>query len=196
MKNSINYPLCFLILYFFIFISQELKNKIHTVENYYGEYKTHKYYAYLDEIGKEIMKRVDESKEIIFLPKENTPFCKSNPGYAGYVDWPKRQGTDFGICTFRILESLDYERSSFHINSVIRHEGMHAAQFCERPGFDNPGLFPLDIVSRRNLIKYEINLENEIYDGIPENQKFAELEANYVEDKPYLVSELIAANCY
>ena len=200
MKNSINYPFCFLLLYFFAFISQELKNTFYfqnvSGDHYYGEYKTHKYYVYLDEIGKEIMKRVDESKEIIFLPKENTPFCKSNPGYAGYVDWPKRNGTDFGICSFRVIEGQDYETAAFNINSVVRHEGMHAAQFCKRPGFDNPGLYPLKITSISNLLKYEMNLESDIYDGIPENQKIAELEANYVEDKPYLISELIEAHCY
>ena len=200
MNRFINHPFCFLIIYFFIFISQEFRNKYFYEKivgtNYYGEYKSHNYYDYLDDIGKEIMFRVDNSEKIIFLPKENTPFCKTNPGYAGYVNFPKRSGTDFGICTFRIIESQDFQTSSFLVNNVVRHEGMHVAQFCNKPGFNKPAIYPLNITNSSNLLKYKSEIESDIYTGIPENQKLAELEAFYAEDKPYLISELISAYCY
>ena len=42
-------------------------------KNYYGEYKTHKYYKYLDEIGKKIMDSVDNSKKnYVYTSREYT----------------------------------------------------------------------------------------------------------------------------
>ena len=195
MKN-INFPLLFLLIYFITFLFQESTSNNDLADNYYGEYKSHNYFNFLDDLGKEILLKVDESENIIFIPKENTPFCKANPGYAAYVGWPNYNGTDFGICTNRIINGLNFNEASLYINEVVSHEGMHVAQFCKRPGFNNPALHPLGLTNLDNLLSYEENVNSDIYKGIPRNQYLAELEAYYAEDKPNLISNLITRYCY
>ena len=83
MKNVFKkYKFIFFVPFFNLFRKFRRKDK-----NYYGEYKTHKYYKYLDEIGKKIMDSVDNSKKLCIYLK-NTPFCKSNSDYWGYVNFP------------------------------------------------------------------------------------------------------------
>lgn len=164
--------------------------------NYYGDYKNQKYYEYLDAVGKEIMNRVDNSKKVIYIPKENTPYCKNNPGYAAYVDWPNRNGTDFVICTLRITRGNSYENSYSEINNAVRHEAVHSAQFCRYTSFDDYLLYPLGIVDKKTLLKYKKFVSSEIYDGIPYHQRLAEMEANYLEDKPYTVLTQLNKYCY
>jgi len=164
--------------------------------NYYGDYKNQKYYEYLDAVGKEIMNRVDNSKKVIYIPKENTPYCKNNPGYAAYVDWPNRNGTDFVICTLRITRGNSYENSYSEINDAVRHEAVHSAQFCRYTSFDDYLLYPLGIVDKKTLLKYKKFVTSEIYDGIPYHQRLAEMEANYLEDKPYTVLTQLNKYCY
>ena len=164
--------------------------------NYYGDYKNQKYYEYLDAVGKEIMNRVDNSKKVIYIPKENTPYCKNNPGYAAYVDWPNRNGTDFVICTLRITRGNSYENSYSEINDAVRHEAVHSAQFCRYTSFDDYLLYPLGIVDKKTLLKYKKFVSSEIYDGIPYHQRLAEMEANYLEDKPYTVLTQLNKYCY
>lgn len=164
--------------------------------NYYGDYKNQTYYEYLDSVGKEIMNRVDNSKKVIYIPKENTPYCKNNPGYAAYVDWPNRNGTDFVICTLRITRGNSYENSYSEINDAVRHEAVHSAQFCRYTSFDDYLLYPLGIVDKKTLLKYKKFVTSEIYDGIPYHQRLAEMEANYLEDKPYTVLTQLNKYCY
>ena len=164
--------------------------------NYYGDYKNQKYYEYLDAVGKEIINRVDNSKKVIYIPKENTPYCKNNPGYAAYVDWPNRNGTDFVICTLRITRGNSYENSYSEINDAVRHEAVHSAQFCRYTSFDDYLLYPLGIVDKKTLLKYKKFVSSEIYDGIPYHQRLAEMEANYLEDKPYTVLTQLNKYCY
>mgnify|MGYP001325181498 FL=1 len=164
--------------------------------NYYGDYKNQKYYEYLDAVGKEIMNRVDNSEKVIYIPKENTPYCKNNPGYAAYVDWPNRNGTDFVICTLRITRGNSYENSYSEINDAVRHEAVHSAQFCRYTSFDDYLLYPLGIVDKKTLLKYKKFVSSEIYDGIPYHQRLAEMEANYLEDKPYTVLTQLNKYCY
>ena len=164
--------------------------------NYYGDYKNQRYYEYLDSVGKEIMNRVDNSKKVIYIPKENTPYCKNNPGYAAYVDWPNRNGTDFVICTLRITRGNSYENSYSEINDAVRHEAVHSAQFCRYTSFDDYLLYPLGIVDKKTLLKYKKFVSSEIYDGIPYHQRLAEMEANYLEDKPYTVLTQLNKYCY
>ena len=163
-------------------------------QNYYGEYKSHEYYKYLDEIGKKIIDRVDNSKKIIYIPKENTPFCKSNPDYWGYVNWPNKKVTEFGICTYRIIRGSDYKNISLNLNNVVRHEAMHSAQFCRFPGLI--ALKPIGI-DLKYLMPYKKFVPNEgIYKDIPYEQKIGELEAYYGEDNPYLVLSKLTQLCY
>lgn len=164
--------------------------------NYYGDYKNQKYYEYLDAVGKEIMNRVDNSEKVIYIPKENTPYCKNNPGYAAYVDWPNRNGTDFVICTLRITRGNSYENSYSEINDAVRHEAVHSAQFCRYTSFDDYLLYPLGIVDKKTLLKYKKFVTSEIYDGIPYHQRLAEMEANYLEEKPYTVLTQLNKYCY
>jgi len=165
--------------------------------NYYGDYKYHSYFEYLDEVGKQIMDRVDNSKKVIFIPKENTPYCKNNPTYAAYVDWPNRNGTDFVICSSRLIRGNSYENSYYAINAAVRHEAVHSAQFCRYTSYNDFLLYPLGVVETKELLKYKKFVPDEgPYAGIPYQQRLAEMEANYFEDKPYSVLNQINKHCY
>ena len=191
MRNLLSFlSLVLFISYLIGFLNKESE------ANYYGDYKNQTYYEYLDSVGKEIMNRVDNSKKVIYIPKENTPYCKNNPGYAAYVDWPNRNGTDFVICTLRITRGNSYENSYSEINDAVRHEAVHSAQFCRYTSFDDYLLYPLGIVDKKTLLKYKKFVSSEIYDGIPYHQRLAEMEANYLEDKPYTVLTQLNKYCY
>ena len=182
--------------FFFFYLIGILTKGVEST-NYYGDYKFHSYFEYLDEVGEKIMDRVDNSKKVIYIPKENTPFCKNNPGYAAYVDWPNRNGTDFVICTSRITRGSTYDYSYYAINAAVRHEAVHSAQFCRYTSYDEYLLFPLGVVDKKELLKYEKFVPNEgIYAGIPIQQRLAEMEANYFEDKPYSVLNQVNKYCY
>lgn len=189
MKNLISkFKFIFIILFFIFLGSQGEKDK-----NYYGEYKTYEFYNYLDEVGKVIMDRVDNSKKIIYIPKENTPFCKSNPDYAGYVKFPYKKVSEFGICTYRIIKS-DYINISPNLNDVVRHEAMHSAQFCRFPSLTSLKPVGIDL---NFLIPYKKFVPNEgIYKDIPYDQRVGELEAYYGEDNPSLVLSKLNKFCY
>ena len=165
--------------------------------NYYGDYKNHSYFKYLDEVGEKIMYKVDNSKKVIYIPKENTPYCKNNPGYAAYVDWPNRNGTDFVICSSRLIRGNSYENSYYAINAAVRHEAVHSAQFCRYTSYNDFLLYPLGVVETKELLKYKKFVPDEgIYAGIPIQQRLAEMEANYFEDKPYSVLNQLNKYCY
>ena len=100
----------------------------------------------------------------IFIPKENTPYCKNNPGYVAYVDWPNKKGTDFVICTSRITRGNSYDYSYDLINDAVRHEAIHSAQFCRYTSYNDYLLYPLGTVDKKVLLNYvnqgEITLKN------------------------------------
>ena len=108
LMNKLKFLTVFLLFFYLIGI---FTKESESTNYYYGEYKSHKYFKYLDDVGKRIMDRVDNSKKVIYIPKENTPFCKNNPGYAAYVGWPIKKGTDFVICTSRITRGNSYDYS-------------------------------------------------------------------------------------
>ena len=192
MKKVINLSL---LIFFFYLIGVFTKEAETTY--YYGDYKFHKYFEYLDDVGKEIMDKVDNSKKVVYIPKENTPFCKNNPGYAAYVDWPKKNGTDFVICTSRITRGNSYEYSYYLINDAVRHEAVHSAQFCKYTNFNDYLLYPLGVVEEKVLLKYKKFVPDEgIYAGISYQQRLAEMEANYFEDKPYSILVQLNKHCY
>ena len=192
MINVINLSLSL----FFLYLLGILTKGVYST-NYYGDYKYHSYFKYLDEVGEKIMDRVDNSKKVIYIPKENTPYCKNNPGYAAYVEWPNRSGTDFVICTSRITRGNSYEYSYYAINDAVRHEAIHSAQFCRYTSYEDYLLYPLGVLDEKELLKYKYLVPDEgIYAGIPFQQRLAEIEAYYLEDKPYLVLNQLNNHCY
>ena len=98
LKSHLMNKLKFLTVFLLFFYLIGIFTKESESTNYYGEYKSHKYFKYLDDVGKRIMDRVDNSKKVIYIPKENTPFCKSNSDYAGYVYFPYKKVSEFVIC--------------------------------------------------------------------------------------------------
>ena len=192
LMNKLKYLSVFLLFFYLIGIFTKESEST----NYYGEYKSHKYFKYLDDVGKRIMDRVDNSKKVIYIPKENTPFCKNNPGYAAYVDWPNKKGTDFVICTSRITRGNSYAYSYNLINDAVRHEAIHSAQFCRYTRYDDYLLYPLGTVDKKVLLNYAKYVTSDIYAGIPYQQKLAEMEANYYEDKPYSILVQLNKHCY
>ena len=192
MKKLINLSL---FIFFFYLIGVFTKEDRITYHN--GDYKNHNYFEYLDEVGQKIMDSVDNSKKVIYIPKENTPYCKNNPGYAAYVDWPNRSGTDFVICTSRITKGSSYYYSYQAINDAVRHEAVHSAQFCRYTSYNDYLLYPLGVVEEKVLLKYKKFVPDEgIYASIPYQQRLAEMEANYFEDKPYSILIQLNKHCY
>ena len=190
--NKLKFLTVFLLFFYLIGIFTKESEST----NYYGDYKSHKYFKYLDEVGKIIMDRVDNSKKVIYIPKENTPYCKNNPGYAAYVDWPNKKGTDFVICTSRLTRGYSYDDSYDLINDAVRHEAIHSAQFCRYTSYDDYLLYPLGTVDKKVLLNYEKYVTSDIYAGIPYQQKLAEMEANYYEDRPYSILVQLNKHCY
>ncbi len=196
LKSHLMNKLKFLTVFLLFFYLIGIFTKESESTNYYGDYKSHKYFKYLDDVGKIIMDRVDNSKKVIYIPKENTPFCKNNPGYAAYVDWPNKKGTDFVICTSRLTRGYSYDDSYDLINDAVRHEAIHSAQFCRYTSYDDYLLYPLGTVDKKTLLNYEKYVTGDIYAGIPYQQKLAEMEANYYEDLPYSILNQLNKHCY
>ena len=196
LKSHLMNKLKFLTVFLLFFYLIGIFTKESESTNYYGEYKSHKYFKYLDDVGKRIMDRVDNSKKVIYIPKENTPFCKNNPGYAAYVEFPYKNVTDFVICTSRITRGNSYDYSYDLINDAVRHEAVHSAQFCRYTSYDDYILYPLGTVDKKTLLNYEKYVTGDIYAGIPYQQKLAEMEANYYEDRPYSILVQLNKHCY
>lgn len=168
-------------------------NSVAKSEDRYGDYLKHKYYRYADHVGSRIMELVDNSENKMYIPKENTPYCKSEEGTYGYVNFSTGV---VGICTNSILRWGDtMEEDKKLINETIRHEAVHAAQFCEYPYS-----YPLG-VSRKKLEGYP---ENQV---LPEDtwysqqdlsyeDKVAEMEGFYGELNPFFVIEALNKHCY
>ena len=64
MIKLINLSLSLLFFYLFGFLTRGVEST-----NYYGDYKNHSYFKYLDEVGELIMERVDNSKKVIYIPE-------------------------------------------------------------------------------------------------------------------------------
>jgi hypothetical protein len=177
-----------LFIYFLFFINSVVKS-----EDRYGDYLKHRYFKYVDQIGTKIMRLVDDSKNKIYIPKENTPYCKSEEGTFGYVN--PSTGV-VGICTNRILTwGGTLEEEKLWINETVRHEAVHAAQFCEYPDS-----YPLG-VSRKKLEGYP---ENQVMprdswyskQGLSYKDKVAEMEGFYGELNPFFVMQALNKHCY
>ena len=179
-----------------LLISQTF-NSIARADNF-GDYKNFIYYQYLDISGDEIIDLVDRSKKVIFYPKENTPYCKSetmwgyvNPAYRGSDDYFR---SNVVICSNRIIGSANnWNEISYYINETLHHEAFHAAQICKSPpqfntfGLNN-GMFDQRI---RDIV-----FESETYRNLPYEDKLQEMEAFYVEHKPEIVSSYLEDYCY
>ena len=166
-------------------------NLVAKSQDRYGDYKSHRYLKYADQNSLKIMELVDNSKNFIYFPKENTPYCKKEEIF-GYVS--SSTGV-FGICTYTILKyGSNREEDEFEINATIRHEAVHSAQFCRNPTV----LKPLG-VDRRKLIGYPENQvmpADSYYKDLPYIQKIAEMEGFYGELNPFFVIKALNKNCY
>ena len=141
-----------------------------------------------DQNSLKIMELVDNSKNFIFIPKENTPYCKKEEVF-GYVSSSTQV---FGICTYTILKyGNTREQDAFEINATIRHEAVHSAQFCK----DSTYFRPLG-VSRDKLVGYPENQVMSYYKDLPFTEKIAEMEGFYGELNPYFVIRALNKNCY
>ena len=178
-------------IYFFLFLffySLFGLNLVAKSQDYYGDYKSHRYFKYADQISAKIMNLVDNSKNFIYVPKENTPYCKKENIF-GYVN--PSTGV-FGICTYTILGYGDsIEEDKFEINATIRHEAVHSAQFCK----DSTYFRPLG-VSRDKLVGYPENQVMSYYKDLSFNEKIAEMEGFYGELNPFFVIKALNKNCY
>ena len=163
----------------------------------YGDYKYLDFFRYLNEIDQRILEAVDKSQKVLFYPRENTPDCKSENIW-GYVDAPiKYQDgyfrTDMAICTNRILtQSNNWNDASYNISETLHHEAFHTAQLCKSPpefktfGINN-GYFSKSI--RDKVYGAEVYANNS-----PE-ANLIEMEAFYVEHKPYMVLSYLEEYC-
>ena len=186
-----------------IFIFFHTFNLVVRADNY-GDYKNLRFYSYLNTSGEKIIDLVDRSQKVIFYPKENTPMCKSK-NYWGYVTGAYKD-TDgffksyFVICSNKIIRYTNKyykenftEKSSYFINVVLNHEALHSAQLCKsRPYFKpfgiNNGYFSKSI--RDKVYKSEVYAKN------TQEENLIEMEAFYVEDKPFLVISYLEEYCY
>ena len=166
-------------------------NLVAKSQDRYGDYKSHRYLKYADLNSLKIMELVDNSKNFIYIPKENTPYCKKEDIF-GYVS--SSTGV-FGICTYTILKyGNNREQDKFEINATIRHEAVHSAQFCRNPTV----LKPLG-VDRRKLTGYPENQvmpADSYYKDLPYIEKIAEMEGFYGELNPFFVIKALNKNCY
>ena len=163
----------------------------------YGDYLNHRYSEYLDSNGKSIVDLVDRSEKVIFFPRENTPYCKSNRIF-GYLNWPTwRNGNYFsnlGMCTNRIL----LYRKNFHerrdqINNTMNHEAFHAAQLCQ--SLSSGDWIPFGLQNGR-FSKHIHDSVYKYYKNVNSTRKIVEMEAMYAADKPYLVKQYLKKYCY
>ena len=178
-------------------------NSVARADNY-GDYKNLKFYSYLDKSGKKIIDLVDRSQKVIFYPKENTPICK-NKNYWGYVTGAYKDTDGFFksylvICSNKIIRytNKNYKNNltqklQYFINGTLNHEALHSAQLCKaRPNFKpfgiNNGYFSKSV--RDKVYGSEVYAKNTPEDDL------LEMEAFYVEDKPYLVISYLREYCY
>ena len=162
----------------------------------YGDYKYLDFFGYLNEIDRRIIETVDKSQKVLFYPRENTPDCKSENIW-GYVNRPiYNKGyfrTDIAICTNRILiQSNNVDDASYNLSETLHHEAFHTAQLCKSPpdfqtfGINN-GYFSKSI--RDKVYGGEVYADNS-----PE-ANLIEMEAFYVEHKPYMVLSYLEEYC-
>ena len=162
----------------------------------YGDYKNLDFFGYLNEIDRRIIEKVDNSQKVLFYPRENTPDCKSENIW-GYVNYPTyNEGyfrTDIAICTNRILiQSKNPDNASYNLSETLHHEAFHTAQLCKSPpdfkafGINN-GYFSKSI--RDKVYGAEVYADNS-----PE-ANLIEMEAFYVEHKPYMVLSYLEEYC-
>ena len=185
----------FLFGFFLLDISLDIVTS--TYKGDYGEYLSHDYNEYLTMSGKSIIDLVDRSEKVVFLPKENTPYCKSNNVF-GYVDYPYLDNGNYfsnlAICTNRILRYRNnFSERQEEIDKTLNHEALHAAQLCHPPSSD---FLPFGIRNGMFSNKIHANLSSEIYRDLSPTGKLVELEAFYVEDRPHLVKQYLIKHCY
>ena len=161
----------------------------------YEDYSSFNYYKYLDSIGKEIMERVDSSQNVTYYPRENLPSCKSgnNEIYFGYVSYPDFfNSSDFVICTYNIWNYFGEREFENQVNSTVRHEATHSAQFCKA------GNYLLGVDQRKfSGYPYErVYGPYSIYKQLSYEEKLMELEAFALESEPYFVLRSLERFCF
>ena len=161
----------------------------------YKDYTSLNFYKHLDSIGREIMYKVDSSQNVTYWPKENTPSCKSNNDaiWFGYVNYPGiLSSSDFVICTYNIWNYFGQREFEYEINSTVRHEAAHSAQFCKG------GNYHLG-VDKRKFLGYpneKVYGPNSIYRNLTYSEQLMELEAFALESEPYLVLRNLDRFCF
>ena len=160
----------------------------------FDDYTSLNFYQHLDYVGKEIMEKVDSSQNVTYWPKENTPSCKSNNDeiWFGYVNYPFLSSSDFVICTYNIWNYYGEREFEYEINSTVRHEAAHSAQFCKG------GNYHLG-VDKRKFVGYpneRVYGPNSIYRNLTYSEQLMELEAFALESEPYLVSRNLDRFCF
>ncbi len=158
----------------------------------YGDYKKLKFNEYLDKVGFSIIDLVDKSDDPIFYIKENTPSCKSG-NYYGYVDPHWDNKAEFVVCTRSIYLYLskNYDEFIHEINDTVRHEAVHAAQFCKKGDYS----LGLDPKRFKGYPERVVN-SNSNYRDLPYWEKIMELEAFALEDDPYFVLNSLKNFCF
>ena len=186
-----------------IFIFPNTFNSKARADNY-GDYKNLKFFKYLDKSGEKIIDLVDRSQKVIFYPKENTPKCKSN-NYWGYVTGAYKDTDGFFksylvICSNKIIRYTNKyyknnltEKSSYFINVTLNHEALHSAQLCMSSPYFKP--FGINNGYFSKSIRDKVN-KSEVYAKNTPEDDLLEMEAFYVEDKPYLVIYYLEEYCY
>tara|TARA_B100001989_G_scaffold223163_1_gene176940 strand:+ start:1161 stop:1706 length:546 start_codon:yes stop_codon:yes gene_type:complete len=161
----------------------------------YKEFTSLNFYEYLDPIGREIMYKVDSSQNVTYWPKENTPGCKSNNGqiWFGYVEYPNiLSSADFVICTYNIYGYFGPREFEYQVNSTVRHEAAHSAQFCKGGNYH----LGVDKTKFAGYPNERVYGPYSIYRDLPYNQQLMELEAFALESEPYFVSRSLDRFCF
>ena len=161
----------------------------------FDDYTSLNFYKHLDSVGKKIMEKVDSSQNVTYFPAENLPGCKSgnNEIWFGYVNQPGFfSESDFVICTYNIWNYYGANQFQYQINSTVRHEAAHSAQFCK--GGNN-----LLGVDKRKFTGYpneRVYGPYSIYKKLPYGQQMMELEAFALESEPYFVLRNLERFCF
>ncbi len=152
-----------------------------------GDYKKLNFVGYLDYSGLRIIDLVDRTDSPFFLIKENTPFCKSG-NYYGYVDNGTKKRATFAICTRAInfMHPFDFGE---YINYTLRHEAVHAAQFCKG------GDYSLGVEKWR-FEGYPKRMVKNYYTNLSPTEELMELEAFALENDPYFVESSVRRFCF
>lgn len=160
----------------------------------YDDYKSLNYYEHLDAIGKKIMEKVDSSKNVTYWPKENLPSCKSSDEiYFGYVTYPGLlSSSDFVICTYNIWSYYGPKEFKYQINSTVRHEATHSAQFCK----GGNKLLGVDERKFEGYPNERVYGPLSIYKNLPYGVQLMELEAFALESEPYFVFRNLERFCF